>query len=79
MRGNTCGRMRELRTASGSRHITTSPSGLSSSGIQPCSITNSGFSAPCSASTRMRPLLNGSYGTPKNFDSEGPTCAGRIE
>jgi hypothetical protein len=44
----------------GSMHMTTRPSGDSSSGIQPCSSMNSRLSGPCSISERMRPALKGS-------------------
>src|SRR3990167_2293274 len=75
-RGNTWGTTREPLTASGSKHMITSPSGDSSKGIHPCSTMNSRLSAPCSISERMRPALKGSYATPKNLASAPPNRAG---
>ena len=64
--------MRELRIRSGSRHRTTRPSLASSIGSHWLRSTYSRFRFFSRSDGLMRSALNGSYGTPKNFDSAAP-------
>ena len=67
---------RDALTRSGSRHITSSPCGFSSSGHHWCSATYSRLRFLRRSIGLTRSGLNGSYFTPKNLASASPIEAG---